>query len=137
MLLSVLSASHSRYFIIVLSSCSYLVFLFCFLILFASACELCLVSPGCRPLLLPVPLDMRPQISLLSSICPYPSDVNESGIIFINIFVGFYCFMLFFASCIPQRNNLRIGKGLTQERLAELLQVSRQSVSKWELGQSV
>lgn len=36
-----------------------------------------------------------------------------------------------------QIQNLRIGKGLTQERLAELLQVSRQSVSKWELGQSV
>lgn len=36
-----------------------------------------------------------------------------------------------------QIQNIRIGKGLTQERLAELLQVSRQSVSKWELGQSV
>ena len=36
-----------------------------------------------------------------------------------------------------QIQNLRIGKGLTQERLAEFLQVSRQSVSKWELGQSV
>ena len=32
---------------------------------------------------------------------------------------------------------LRIGKGLTQERLAEMLEVSRQSVSKWELGQAV
>ncbi len=36
-----------------------------------------------------------------------------------------------------QIQNLRISKGLTQERLAELLQVSRQSVSKWEVGQSV
>ena len=36
-----------------------------------------------------------------------------------------------------QIQNIRIDKGLTQERLAELLQVSRQSVSKWELGQSV
>ena len=33
--------------------------------------------------------------------------------------------------------NLRIQKGLTQERLAEMLEVSRQSVSKWELGQAV
>ena len=33
--------------------------------------------------------------------------------------------------------DLRIGKGLTQERLAEMLEVSRQSVSKWELGQAV
>lgn len=33
--------------------------------------------------------------------------------------------------------NLRIEKGLTQERLAELLDVSRQSISKWELGQTV
>lgn len=33
--------------------------------------------------------------------------------------------------------NLRIEKGLTQERLAEMLEVSRQSVSKWELGQAV
>ena len=32
---------------------------------------------------------------------------------------------------------LRIEKGLTQERLAEMLEVSRQSVSKWELGQAV
>ena len=32
---------------------------------------------------------------------------------------------------------LRIQKGLTQERLAEMLEVSRQSVSKWELGQAV
>lgn len=36
-----------------------------------------------------------------------------------------------------QIQNIRISKGLTQERLAELLQVSRQSVSKWEVGQSV
>lgn len=36
-----------------------------------------------------------------------------------------------------QIQNLRIMKGLTQERLAELLEVSRQSVSKWELGQAV
>ena len=36
-----------------------------------------------------------------------------------------------------QIQDIRISKGLTQERLAELLQVSRQSVSKWELGQSV
>lgn len=33
--------------------------------------------------------------------------------------------------------DLRIGKGLTQERLAEMIEVSRQSVSKWELGQAV
>lgn len=33
--------------------------------------------------------------------------------------------------------DLRIEKGLTQERLAEMLEVSRQSVSKWELGQAV
>lgn len=33
--------------------------------------------------------------------------------------------------------DLRIGKGLTQERLADMLEVSRQSVSKWELGQAV
>lgn len=33
--------------------------------------------------------------------------------------------------------NLRIERGLTQERLAEMLEVSRQSVSKWELGQTV
>ena len=32
---------------------------------------------------------------------------------------------------------LRIQKGFTQERLAEMLEVSRQSVSKWELGQAV
>lgn len=32
---------------------------------------------------------------------------------------------------------LRIERGLTQERLAEMLEVSRQSVSKWELGQAV
>lgn len=32
---------------------------------------------------------------------------------------------------------LRVQKGLTQERLAELLDVSRQSVSKWELGQAI
>lgn len=36
-----------------------------------------------------------------------------------------------------QIQNIRISKGLTQERLAELLEVSRQSVSKWELGQAV
>lgn len=35
-----------------------------------------------------------------------------------------------------QIQNIRISKGLTQERLAELLQVSRQAVSKWELGVS-
>lgn len=32
---------------------------------------------------------------------------------------------------------LRIERGLTQERLAEMLEVSRQSISKWELGQAV
>lgn len=32
---------------------------------------------------------------------------------------------------------IRVEKGLTQERLAEMLDVSRQSVSKWELGQAV
>ncbi len=32
---------------------------------------------------------------------------------------------------------LRIERGLTQERLAEMLEISRQSVSKWELGQAV
>ena len=32
---------------------------------------------------------------------------------------------------------LRRKKGLTQERLAEMLEVSRQSVSKWELGQAI
>lgn len=32
---------------------------------------------------------------------------------------------------------LRIQRGLTQERLAEMLEVSRQSVSKWELGQAI
>jgi len=36
-----------------------------------------------------------------------------------------------------QIQNLRIQKGLTQERFAEMLEVSRQSVSKWELGQAV
>ena len=36
-----------------------------------------------------------------------------------------------------QIQNIRIEKGLTQERLAEMLEVSRQSVSKWELGQAV
>jgi len=36
-----------------------------------------------------------------------------------------------------QIQNLRIQKGLTQERLAEMLDVSRQSVSKWELGQAM
>lgn len=33
--------------------------------------------------------------------------------------------------------DLRIQKGITQEKLAELLEVSRQSVSKWELGQAM
>ena len=36
-----------------------------------------------------------------------------------------------------QIQNLRIQNGLTQERLAEMLEVSRQSISKWELGQAV
>ncbi len=36
-----------------------------------------------------------------------------------------------------QIQRLRIEKGLTQERLAEMLEVSRQSISKWELGQAV
>ncbi len=36
-----------------------------------------------------------------------------------------------------QIQNLRVQKGLTQERLAEMLEVSRQSISKWELGQTV
>lgn len=36
-----------------------------------------------------------------------------------------------------QIQKIRIEKGLTQERLAELLDVSRQSVSKWELGQAI
>lgn len=36
-----------------------------------------------------------------------------------------------------QIQKLRISRGLTQERLAELLEVSRQSISKWELGQAV
>ena len=36
-----------------------------------------------------------------------------------------------------QIQKLRIQKGLTQERLAEMLEVSRQSVSKWELGQAL
>lgn len=36
-----------------------------------------------------------------------------------------------------QIQKLRIEKGLTQERFAELLEVSRQSISKWELGQAV
>lgn len=36
-----------------------------------------------------------------------------------------------------QIQKLRIQKGLTQERLAEMLEVSRQSVSKWELGQAI
>lgn len=36
-----------------------------------------------------------------------------------------------------QIQKLRIEKGLTQERFAELMEVSRQSVSKWELGQAV
>lgn len=33
--------------------------------------------------------------------------------------------------------NLRINNGLTQEQLAELLDVSRQSISKWEMEQSI
>lgn len=36
-----------------------------------------------------------------------------------------------------QIQNLRIQKFLTQEQLAEMLEVSRQSISKWELGQAV
>lgn len=36
-----------------------------------------------------------------------------------------------------QIQNLRVQYGLTQEALAEKLEVSRQSVSKWELGQAV
>lgn len=36
-----------------------------------------------------------------------------------------------------QIQHIRIQKGLTQERLAEMLEVSRQSVSKWELGQAI
>lgn len=36
-----------------------------------------------------------------------------------------------------QIQRIRIQKGLTQERLAEMLDVSRQSVSKWEMGQAV
>lgn len=36
-----------------------------------------------------------------------------------------------------QIQTIRISKGFTQEYLAELLHVSRQSVSKWELGQSI
>ena len=36
-----------------------------------------------------------------------------------------------------QIQNLRVAKNLTQEQFAELLEVSRQSVSKWELGQAV
>ncbi len=36
-----------------------------------------------------------------------------------------------------QIQNLRIQKRLTQERLAEMLEVSRQSISKWELGQAI
>lgn len=36
-----------------------------------------------------------------------------------------------------QIQKLRVEKGLTQERFAELMEVSRQSVSKWELGQAV
>lgn len=31
----------------------------------------------------------------------------------------------------------RIDKGLTQEQLAEMLSISRQSVSKWEMDQSL
>ncbi len=33
-----------------------------------------------------------------------------------------------------QIQKMRIQRGLTQERIAEMLEVSRQSVSKWELG---
>ncbi|MDE7211230.1 MAG: helix-turn-helix domain-containing protein, partial [Lachnospiraceae bacterium] len=33
--------------------------------------------------------------------------------------------------------NLRTINGLTQEQLAEKLNVSRQSISKWEMNQSV
>lgn len=33
-----------------------------------------------------------------------------------------------------QIQSLRINNGLTQEQLAEKLSVSRQSVSKWEMG---
>lgn len=36
-----------------------------------------------------------------------------------------------------QIQKLRIQKGLTQDKLSEMLEVSRQSVSKWELGQAV
>ena len=36
-----------------------------------------------------------------------------------------------------QIQNLRIAKNFTQEQFAELMEVSRQSVSKWELGQAV
>lgn len=36
-----------------------------------------------------------------------------------------------------QIQKLRIEKGLTQERFAEFMEVSRQSISKWELGQAV
>lgn len=36
-----------------------------------------------------------------------------------------------------QIQRIRIQKGLTQERLAEMIEVSRQSVSKWELGQAI
>lgn len=32
---------------------------------------------------------------------------------------------------------LRINNGLTQEQLAEMLSISRQSVSKWEMDQSI
>ena len=32
---------------------------------------------------------------------------------------------------------LRIDNGLTQEQLAEMLSISRQSVSKWEMDQSL
>lgn len=33
--------------------------------------------------------------------------------------------------------DLRIQRGLSQEKLAELLEVSRQAISKWELGQAI
>ncbi|MCL2188422.1 MAG: helix-turn-helix domain-containing protein, partial [Defluviitaleaceae bacterium] len=34
-------------------------------------------------------------------------------------------------------HRLRKGKGLSQEELASQLTVSRQAISKWELGESV
>ena len=35
-----------------------------------------------------------------------------------------------------QLQNLRKGKGLSQEKLAEMLGISRQAVAKWEVGHS-